>query len=92
MRFVLRLVGFVFLALGIVFAVGDIARSIANEATRLMTINEALPSMGIAFDTTSTGSQTLAVAGHWSIAITCGVIGLVCLLLGRKPRARRGLR
>ncbi|MCB8836176.1 hypothetical protein [Aurantimonas sp. VKM B-3413] len=90
MRFLLRLIGLIFLATGVVFAVGDIARSIANESTRLMTISEAASAINLTLEqTTAVGSQTIAVAMNWSIAVCCGVVGIVLLLLGRQPASRR---
>jgi hypothetical protein len=100
MRFLLRLVGNLFLALGslflavgVVFAVGDIARSLAADAERLLPVGEALALLGANFDPTATGSATVAVAyatiSNWSMAVTAGAIGVVLLLLGRKPRRVR---
>jgi len=92
MRLLLRLIGTVFLAICVVFAVGDIARSLAVEAARLLTVSEALTLMGASLPDTA-DSATLAVAtaemSRWSVAITAGVVGLVFLILGRTPRSRR---
>ncbi|HEX2018731.1 MAG TPA: hypothetical protein VGO17_07305 [Aurantimonas sp.] len=93
MRFLLRLVGSLFLAVGVVFAVGDIARSLAADATRLLPVGESLALLGVDFDPAATGSATVAVAyaaiSNWSMAVTAGAIGVVLLLLGRKPRRVR---
>ena len=89
MRFLLRLIGLVFLAIAVVFAVGDIARSIANESTRLITIGEAAAAMNLSVEQLAGSSQTVGVAMHWSIAISCGVVGIVFLLLGRQQKMAR---
>lgn len=94
MRFLLRLIGSLFLAVGIVFAVGDIARSLAADATRLLSVGEALPLLGMTVDPAATGSATVAVAyatiSAWPMAITAGAVGVVFLLLGRgRRRVRR---
>ncbi|MEF2551872.1 hypothetical protein VQ042_10955 [Aurantimonas sp. A2-1-M11] len=92
MRLLLRLIGTMCLAICVVFAVGDIARSLAAETTRLLTVSEALILIGASLPT-APDSATLAVVtsevGRWPVAITTGVAGLVLLVLGRTPRSRR---
>ncbi|NDV86273.1 hypothetical protein GTW51_06105 [Aurantimonas aggregata] len=93
MRFFLRLIGSLFLAIGVVFAAGDIARSLAADATRLMPVGEALALLGIGVDPAATGSATATVAyaavSGWSVAITAGAIGILFLILGRARRRVR---
>ncbi|MCQ0987726.1 hypothetical protein [Jiella marina] len=89
MSFLFRAVGMLVLALGLVFAVGDIARSLADEATEMISVTEALNAMGIVIATDE--SEFLAVVGAWSMAITCGVIGLVLILLGHRTRRRQSV-
>ncbi|MBB4002657.1 MAG: hypothetical protein V7704_16105 [Aurantimonas endophytica] len=100
MRFFRRLFGSLFLAfgtlllaVGVVFAVGDIARSLAADALRLLPVGEALALLGIGVDPAATGSATVAVSyaaiSGWSVAITAGALGVLFLLLGRGPRRVR---
>ena len=84
MRLLLRLIGTLFLCVCVVFAVGDIARSLAAETARLLTVAEALALIG-----SSLPPATDSEIGRWSVAITAGVAGLVFLVLGRKPWSRR---
>ena len=101
MRFFRRRVGSRFLAfgtlllaVGVVVAVGDIGRSLAADALRLLPVGEALALLGIGVDPTVTGGATVAVSyaaiSGWSVAITAGALGILFLLLGRGPsRVRR---
>ena len=77
MHLLFRALGLLVLAVGVVFAVGDIARSLADETTQLVTIE------------TAPGSSTIAVVGTWSMSITCGALGLGLMLLGHRGRRRR---
>mgnify|MGYP006879612458 CR=1 FL=1 len=88
MHLLFRALGLLVLAIGVVFAVGDIARSLADETTQLVTIDQALASMGLVLAETAPGSSTIAVVGTWSMSITCGAIGFVLLLLGHRGRRR----
>lgn len=87
MSFLFRAVGMLVLALGLVFAVGDIARSLADEATRMISVVDALHSMGLAVGWDE--NEALSAIGGWSMAITCGAIGLVLILLGHRTRRRQ---
>ncbi len=90
MRFLLRSLGLVILAVGVVFAVGDIARSLADESTRLVSIGDAFASMGLGYDparlTEPSAARLVAAVSHWSMAISCGILGFLFLVLGRRPR------
>ncbi|MCE7026928.1 hypothetical protein [Jiella avicenniae] len=88
MYLLFRALGLLILAVGVVFAVGDIARSLADETTQLVTIDEALSSMGFVLASSAPESRTVAVVGTWSMSITCGAIGFVFLLLGHRGRRR----
>lgn len=93
MKFLMRVLGVLFLAVAVVFAVGDIARSIADEATRLVSVNQALasfglPVLGAGASPPSTAADIAAAIGQWSVTITTGLIGLALLVLGRKPQRR----
>ena len=96
MGFLLRFVGLVILATGVVFAVGDIARSLADESTRLVSIGEAFASMGLGFDPSAlaepSAARLVGAISQWSMAISCGVLGFLLLILGRRQRpvGRRG--
>ena len=89
MYLLFRFVGLCILAIGIAFAVGDIARSLADETTQFVTIKQALSSMGFPLAETDSQSSTLAVVSLWSMAITCGAIGMIFLLLGHRSRSRQ---
>ncbi|MBP0617455.1 hypothetical protein [Jiella mangrovi] len=88
MYLLFRAVGLLVLAVGVVFAVGDIARSLADETTRLISVDQALASMGLILANAAPDSRTVAVIGSWSMSITCGGIGFVLLLLGHRGRRR----
>ncbi len=93
MYLLFRALGLLVLAVGVVFAVGDIARSLADETTQLVTINEALSAMGVMLADAAPESRTVAVVGTWSMSIACGAIGFVLLLLGHRGRRRdKGVR
>ncbi|UIJ71453.1 hypothetical protein [Aurantimonas sp. HBX-1] len=88
--------GTLLLAVGVVFAVGDIARSLAADAPRLLPVSEALALLGIGVDPAVTGSATVAVSyaaiSGWSVAITAGALGILFLLLARALRRVRRVR
>ena len=90
MGFLLRSLGLVILAIGVVFAVGDIARSLADESTRLVGIGDAFASMGLGFDpagvTEPSAARVIGAVSRWSMAISCGVLGFLFLVIGRKQR------
>lgn len=95
MRFLVRLIGSLLLAIAVVFAVGDIARSLADEMTRLVSVAEALAMMDIGFDPSgfdsATASTIAAEIGRWPVSITAGIAGVVLLVAGRERKARRRL-
>lgn len=95
MRFLVRLIGSLLLAIAVVFAVGDIARSLADQATRLVSFAEALAMMGGSLEPSGIQSATvatmLAEIGRWSVSITAGVAGLFLLVVGRERKRHRRL-
>ncbi|MBO0664529.1 hypothetical protein LQ948_18355 [Jiella sp. MQZ9-1] len=96
MYLLFRALGLIVLAVGVVFAVGDIARSLADETSQLLTIDQALSAMGLMVSEAVPGSMTAAVIGSWSMSITCGAVGLLFLLLGHRghragPNRRRDI-
>ncbi|HEY9055630.1 MAG TPA: hypothetical protein VIN77_00620 [Aurantimonas sp.] len=95
MRFLVRLIGSLLLAIAVVFAVGDIARSLADQVTHLVSVREALAMMGGSLEPSGVQSATvaamLAEIGRWSVSITAGVAGLVLLFAGRERKRRRRL-
>ncbi|MEN3792184.1 hypothetical protein [Fulvimarina sp. MAC3] len=87
MRFFLRMIGTLFLAIATVFAVGDIAQYVADDVIRMATIAEIARMTGIGSGLFGQGaSPTIAAIGTWPFAITFAVIGAILMLLGRKPR------
>ncbi|KAB0682721.1 hypothetical protein [Aureimonas leprariae] len=94
MRFILNLVGGILLALALVFAVGDIARSLADGATRLGSIGEAFAAVGLPLgpgDGMSANAVDLvATVANWPASITFGLAAFVLLFVGRPPHRRHG--
>ncbi|MER0238417.1 hypothetical protein [Fulvimarina sp. MAC8] len=87
MRFFLRMIGTLFLAIATVFAVGDVAQYVADDVIRMATIAEIARMTGIGAGLFADGaSPTAAAIGTWPFAITFAIIGAVLTLLGRKPR------
>ncbi len=94
-RFLLRLIGSLVVTVAVVFAVGDIARSLADEATRLVSVTEALAMMDIRFDPSgfdgATTRMIVAEVGRWSVSIAAGIAGLVLVFAGRERKMRHRL-
>ncbi|SKA22182.1 hypothetical protein [Consotaella salsifontis] len=99
LRFLARLIGLIFLAIAAVFAVGDIARSIAENSARLMSLSDALALVGVAAPPVSGADDAfaeslaslLAVVGPWPASgVFLGLSLLLLLLagLGRRPPER----
>lgn len=96
LSFLIRCLGMLILAAGVVFGVGDIARSLAGEAVELLTVSQAAVSLGFPYEP-SLLSNPIAVAvmanvGSWSMALTAGGLGLLLLVLGRKRHVRSAAR
>nr|BAT31016.1 hypothetical protein [Fulvimarina pelagi] len=87
MRFFLRMLGTLALAIATVFAIGDIAQYVADDVVRLATIADISRMTGIGAEVFTDGATpTVAMIGTWPFAISFAVIGAVLTLLGRKPR------
>ncbi|MDY8108969.1 hypothetical protein U0C82_07415 [Fulvimarina sp. 2208YS6-2-32] len=82
----LRLLGTLCLAIATVFAVGDIARYVADDIVRMATIAEIAQMTGIGAGLFAGGSATAGVVGGWPFALSVAVLGMVLTLLGRKRR------
>jgi hypothetical protein len=95
MRFVFNLIGAALLAFAVVFAVADIARSIADGATRLTTIGEAFAAVGLPLGAAAAGASANAVdlvatLAGWSASIAFGLAAFLLLFVGRPPHRRGG--
>ena len=93
MRFRVNLLGGLLLAVALVFAVADIARTLADGETRLTTLAEALAVLGLGAETApglSGGAVDLfAAASAWAASVGFGIAALLLLFLGRPSRRRR---
>ena len=85
MRFFSRLLGTLCLAIATVFAVGDIARYVADDVIRMATIADIAQMTGIGAGLFTGGSATAGVIGAWPCALSFAILGIVLTLLGRKP-------
>lgn len=90
-RFLVNAVGTLLLALALVFAVGDIARSIAQDAIRITAMGDALNSIGLALAAPEGASGVMgdlvAVVSAWPAAPVLAVAAFLVLLVAR-PRER----
>ncbi|WP_182086097.1 hypothetical protein [Aureimonas sp. ME7] len=96
----LRLIGCLVLAIGTIFAVGDIARSLASNRTVLMTIEEAAQTIGMplpsngppaqaasgVFASDGRGATLNGALGRQPASVVFGMAGIVLLALGRPGR------
>ncbi|MEF2070727.1 hypothetical protein [Consotaella aegiceratis] len=95
LRFLARLVGAVLLAVAVVFAVGDVARSLASETMVLQPAADALTSLGLAPAASSQGGDGFgeviaaawALIGPWPVSILFLVLAFLFLALGSVGRA-----
>ncbi|MBB3952700.1 hypothetical protein [Aureimonas jatrophae] len=101
----LRLLGCLVLAVGVVLAVGDAARSIAADRLTLLSIDETLamampanpaeaatagPAASGVFGAASEGAPLSAVLGLQPASVVAGLAGLLLIALGRpQGRGRR---
>jgi hypothetical protein len=86
-RFLFRLAGQIALAVALVFAVADIARSLANEAVSLTTLADAAAAMRLPLTPAAPGAALDAVVlvSGWPAAAVLGLLAFVLLFLGRRP-------
>lgn len=93
MRFILNLLGGILLALALVFAVADIARSLADGATRLGSIGDVLAAVGLPLgagsDLSANAVDLVAAVANWPASISFGLAAFVLLFVGRPPHRRR---
>lgn len=101
----LRLLGCLALAVGVVLAVGDAARSIAANRVTLLSIDQTIalakpaeddaeaepaPAASGAFGAGDEAAPLRAVVGLQPASVVAGLAGLVLIALGRPPgRSRR---
>lgn len=92
-RFLFRLAGQVILAVGLVFAVADIARSLANDALSLTTLAEAAAALRLPLAPSEGDASVLdviALVSAWPAALVLAVLAFVLMFLGRRRRPARG--
>ncbi|MBC8129924.1 MAG: hypothetical protein H7Y08_06340 [Rhizobiaceae bacterium] len=96
-RFVLNAVGSVLLSVAVVFAVADIARSLADDAWRMTPVGEILLAIGVTTgaraDMASPSSiDLLGLSSAWPASMTLAAAAFLVLFLGRsRDRTRRSL-
>ncbi|KQT53843.1 MULTISPECIES: hypothetical protein [unclassified Aureimonas] len=91
-RFFVNAVGTLLLALALVFAVGDIARSIAQDAVRITAMGDAMASIGLPFgpgaETSSVTADLIVLVSSWPAAPVLAVFAFLVFLLARPREAR----
>jgi hypothetical protein len=94
LRFLARVLGNIFLAVAVVYAVGDIARSIADDVVATTSLTQALAVLGVSEAEAAGGALAplLAVIGPLPAAFVFFAAALALLLLGRARRRRDELR
>ncbi|MCW4115947.1 hypothetical protein NPA31_013360 [Aurantimonas sp. MSK8Z-1] len=93
LSFLARLVGGLLLAAAVVFAIGDIARSLTGTTIELQTLGDAAAAFGLAVPH---GSESLVgaawvTAAPWPASVSLAVAAFVFLLVGQtgaRPRRR----
>ncbi|GGD05228.1 hypothetical protein [Aureimonas glaciei] len=94
-RFLMRSLGAVLLAVALVYGVADIARSLADDAVMLTPLSEALAGLGL--PSTVPDGTSPATAGllarvlAWPMSVLAGVLALLLLAAGRPGRRGRRL-
>ncbi|WP_102961062.1 hypothetical protein [Mangrovicella endophytica] len=92
-RFVIRLVGMLVLAAAVVFAVGDIARTIADDVVQMTPLATALATLGLAPalppDAAAPLQAGLAQLLAAPTSIVLAVFAFIILFIGRPTRPRR---
>jgi len=88
-RFLFRLCGQIILALALVFAIADIARSLANDAVSLTTLGDAAAAVHLplvpAAGASANALDVIALASAWPAAAVLGVLAFLLLFIGRRP-------
>ena len=95
-RFLFRLLGQIVLAVALVFAVADIARSLANDETSLTTLGDAAASVHLSMmPSTGASDRTIdvvALVSAWPAAVVLAGLAFLLLFIGRRPRLAPGRR
>lgn len=94
LRFIARVLGNLLLAVAVVYAVGDIARTIADDVVATTSLTQALAVLGVSAEDAAGGALAplLAVIGPLPAALVFFAAALVFLLLGRSHRRRDEMR
>ena len=75
LRALSRFIGMVLFALAVIFAIGDIARYVADDVIRFSTIAEIAQTTGLGAGLFAGTSATAAGIGTWPFSITAAVVG-----------------
>jgi hypothetical protein len=93
-RFLMRSLGAVLLAVALVYGVADVARSLADDRVTLTPLSEALAGLGL--PSAVPGGPSPAAADLWAwllaapMSVLAGAVALLLLAAGRpRRRARR---
>ncbi|GGE09471.1 hypothetical protein GCM10011390_30680 [Aureimonas endophytica] len=93
MRFLFNLLGGLLLAVALVFATADIARTLADGTLRLTTLGEGFASVGLPLAQETRGLSAgaldiVAALAGWPASLTCGLAALLLLFIARPPHRR----
>lgn len=92
-RFLVNAVGTLILALAIVFAIGDIARTIAQDALRIMPMGEAMTLIGVPFvpapGASGVSVDLVSVIAAWPAAPVLAVLAFLVFLIARPRQTGR---
>ena len=93
-RLLFRLLGQLVLAIGLVFAVADISRSLANDAVSLTTLGAAAAAvrLPLAPATGDTAIDLVALVSAWPAAVALILLGFLLMFIGRRPQPMPGRR
>ncbi|KQT44522.1 hypothetical protein ASG43_14410 [Aureimonas sp. Leaf454] len=92
-RFFVNAIGILLLALALVFAVGDIARSLAQDAVRITELGDAMGSIGVSLapagEVSTPTADLLSLVSSWPAAPVLGAAAFLVFLVGQPREGRR---
>lgn len=95
-RFLFRLLGQIVLAVALVFAIADIARSLANDEISLTTLGDAAASVHLPLAPSAGASDNMidviALVSAWPAAVALVMMAFLLMFIGRRPRLPPGRR
>lgn len=93
MRFLVNAAGSVLLAFALVFAVADIARSMAGDIVRLTSLGQVLALVGVSLEPVAGQSEAakalIGAVAAWPASVMLGIAAFLLLFIGRPRRAAR---